>query len=867
MAQQTFKQPGRRRDDEDPFADDQGWSPNNGSGSSSNVSRNAGNTLGNIDNVLADQEASASKTPGGGSNPGNTASTGSLKNSEEVAGKEDESPDRSTFSAADKINERLGKGYTGKGSNQSKMLSKLYSSDSGLKKKIAIAGAAAGGSLIGGVLVFVAFLPLKIEHLVSNLESHFGATSENAVNKETQNLYSSYMQKYVLPSLNKPGCASTAVSKDCVSLTGCGQTNPVCHLFQAWHQTRLEKQMSDKYGIEFGRSSLGRIYMKAPGLTTTEKGLPDDSVDITDFADGTSKEKNIFSYPTISRTAARQAMNNALEGATLWDKILFRFKYGKLIELKYGIKRCVIACTIRDKFADSVANKKQALALYTIEHVVQPRSAALAYAIQCLMDPNCTPDAKSNSDGAPAADDPTNGEIPTEGESEVQGALDQAAVSIGSGTLDKLAGEVNKLNEAGNFSNYMVQKVLEAMGVSEFTKEAVSKAIPIVGWINTAAEMVGNLAGLGKKVVILAATIKAAEMAQYFAMYETSAAEMKSGNTDLTETGSIASGLSNGTDMSSSNEYQNVVNGANLPPNVPAKYSLNGATSLQSAVESASGVVPGPVAGIANLWNSTLGAALGGVSGLACNIPLISNVCSGFAGLIGGAFKPIITWLANELFPSVVQPIMQGGSAILSIIGGADVAFNSFAHSGLGGMILSPLQVAQIQNEQIAQEKQSFDALPMYARIFDTDSSYSLVSRVAMDMPTNLLTATNNSVASILDNPVAKFGSVFSDIFSPGSVFAASTPQADPYDVTQYGYPANDPVFSTDPETEWNNLGCSDTSTNGPTAKWNNNTVQNTGTGQYENTTTDPCLLLEASIQSAGGLSDPTLLPPGSQNN
>ena len=903
-----YKQPRRRRRDDG--SGDGGWLGRESRSSAragNKASQSAAETLGNIDDALAGQQAmpkpaaqssvpsslgdiaQQEREPGGvyDSRPDLRSDAGlrgsgasDLADQQKSADKaqrkaanatpstdlreSEKAPDRSQFSAADDINEKLGRGYTGKGSKKSKPLSKLYSSNSSFKKKIAIAGAAAGGSVIGGTLVFLALLPLKIEHIVQNLEQHFGASGTSAVEKEEQNMMSSYLKKYVLPSLRQPGCKSTAASKDCVKLTGCGTTNPVCKMYQAWHQARLEKQLSDKYGIEFGNSR-GRIYMRAPGLSST-KGLPNNSVDVTDFADGKTGNTSIFDQPSIKRTAARAAMNDALEGTTLWQKVMFRFKYGKLLEAKYGVKRCIIACKIRDNFADAVANKKNALALRVIQRVIEPRSAALASAITCLMDAACQPDQKTG-DGVPDPSDPANGEVQTEGEAAVKNAVDEAATKFGTKTLDSLAGEIDALNKAGSVSNYLVQKLLSALGVSEFTKEALTKAIPIIGWINTAAEMVGNIAGWGKKVMILAVAIKSTEMVQQFAMYQTTAAELKSGNNDLTEEGSFASGLDNVTEATSTNEYQNAVNGANLPPHVPAKYSLNGFTSVQSAIQAVSGSIPGPVVAIANLWNSSIGKVLGGISGLVCDIPLVSNVCNAFGSLIGDAFKPIITWLANWLFPSVVQPIMEGADRIFPIIGGADIAYNAFAHNGLGGKVLTPAQVSAIQNEQINEQKASFDNMSTFARIFDTDSQYSLVSRLAVNMPTSLLTATNDGVSAVLTNPFSRIGGAFSSLFIKKDVFAAATAQTDPFSVTQYGYPLDDPIFKEDPQTAWDQLNCGDTSANGPTAQWNNNTVENATNGQLENTTSNPCLLIQAALQSGGGAFDTSLLPPGSQNN
>jgi hypothetical protein len=405
--------------------------------------------------------------------------------------------------------------------------------------------------------------------------------------------------------------------------------------------------------------------------------------------------------------------------------------------------------------------------------------------------------------------------------------------------------------------------VVSALGISDFASAAMQKAIPIVGWIQMAAMMVGTAATLGPKVIAFASSIKSTEMADDFAMFQTVASETTSGHMDMTELGSFSDALSNGTDMSQAPIYDNVINGNTKAAEdvVPVQYSLDSDTSTQNAVNTASKSIPPPVAGIAQLWNELPGRFLNGISGFACDIPGVSQICSVFGSLIGDAFKPVFTWVASALFPAVVQvgAKVSGSSAIVPIIGGADVSYNAYAHNSLGGKVLTPTQVSVLQNEQLDEQKTQFDSMSTFARIFNTSSSYSLVSRLAMDMPTNLLTATNDGLASILANPFGRISTVFSSLFTQADVFAATTPQKDPYDVTQYGYPANDPVFTTDPVAEWNNLDCSNTGANGPTTEWNNDTTRNPQTGQLENNTTDPCLLLEAAIQGGGGIFNDSL--------
>ena len=60
------------------------------------------------------------------------------------------------------------------------------------KKKAAYGGGAIGGIIALIVAIFMMLIPLKIEHIISNLQKHFFATSENAVGKESETMLKKY---------------------------------------------------------------------------------------------------------------------------------------------------------------------------------------------------------------------------------------------------------------------------------------------------------------------------------------------------------------------------------------------------------------------------------------------------------------------------------------------------------------------------------------------------------------------------------------------------------------------------------------------------------------------------------------------------
>ncbi|NBW29619.1 hypothetical protein EBR37_04525, partial [bacterium] len=112
-----------------------------------------------------------------------------------------------------------------------------------------IGGAGLGGGIVGIIIAaFMALIPLKIEHIISNLQNRFMSTSNNAISKEMDSLFSRYITQRVLPSYTK--CGST-ISKSCSARIVGNKNNPISNLFDSWGNARLENRLASKYGIEF----------------------------------------------------------------------------------------------------------------------------------------------------------------------------------------------------------------------------------------------------------------------------------------------------------------------------------------------------------------------------------------------------------------------------------------------------------------------------------------------------------------------------------------------------------------------------------------------------------------------------------------
>jgi hypothetical protein len=820
-----------------------------------------------------------------------------------VKDSEENPPDRSGFSAADDINEKIGKGYTGKDSTQSKTLSKLYSSNSGFKKKIAIAGAAAGGSVIGGVLIFLALLPLKIEHIVTNLETRFNATAENAIGTETQNAFSAWVTKEILPNLHKGACHST-IHPGCVSVAP--GDSPIAKLFNGWKDGKLEQKLATDHGIVFGTSAKSSSsYI----MTVDGKDFDINKDNIFDFKDSSGKKLS-----ATTRNELRHTVNDALKSGTLWDKTYVRFKVNLLLDRKYGTKLCVIACDSRDKFTDKIADKKLAAKAYIVNRVVTPLSESYGLIIQCIMGGGCE---TALADAAPGDDIK---------QSPFQKKLQEQLASYAAGDTEKLAklvGTANGISEDG-FTKYIARQIGEKIA-GEVGGKAAGDAVPVVGWALLIGQLVEIGGNLGPIVQYAGYAANSAAAVQLYEAYNTVASEMRSGHIDPTELGSFNEALS--TNLSGSSDDQsdatstplyNSLLGETTPTSASIFGSLFGlasadpstdtssykcndgssvpagklvcpeeelakgngfANELSKTINGITSAVPGfrwLLKGI-NMINSAIGAAIGPALSTACDalhIPLTDIGCTGAMNYLGGEASQLMSFITNKMVPSPVDNNMSGGRTFDMMTAGADASYNKVCQVSLGCTQISDVAMTNIQNEQIAEQKQEFDNQSMFARIFDTNSSYSLVSRLAMDMPASMSTATNNSIGSLIANPFGKIFNGLSSIFSGNMAFAQTTAHPDPFGIVQYGYNASD--IPTDPEAYWDNNCVS-----GPMAtydkttqkldvsNWMNNSAnvsQDKNTGEALNLKPNPCLLIQATVQSAGGMFDTSLLPSDSQN-
>lgn len=803
------------------------------------------------------------------------------------------SPDGSTE------NGQNGNGYyTGK---QGKSGKKQQAQKVRVNKRVLLLGT--GGFGIAGLVLtlFLALVPLKVESMINNLQNHFFSSTYNALDGESESLLSGYFKNIIR---SEAYCQGIHLNKTCaVNIAG---GTPIRNLYKRWHQANVEGLLADKYGISLEYNSYAhKYYLHTPSTTTDVSSFMNDDGDL---------------FQEVNRSDVRSAVDDALSNETKFTQVYLRFKFGRLMEEKYGIKRCItdLGCGITDKKTNTVIKAKQAAQQYVAERVLSPRSQVLGTVMLCLINPGpCDPSTAKSAPCTPDVDCELNEAPETVSDAQERTLLDSLVEKFGAGDAYKIYSDIAS---AGSLENYAIRQTAVQLA-STFGTDATGvaagnitdKVLPMIGWINLATEVYQDATKAGPRIVKLNWAINSAAMASMYMLYRTYADEVKTGNVDSTQVGSFTDSLGPGNhtpdgsanevggtasaeqsplyqylstqsitavdpstasiaDMLNGTAYAAAATGTTSPDDTcqnqqpvsglicPEEALGGGNSALDSLSHTLDSGALSIVSGFVGFWQTTVGKfaeGLGQYIGSALNyIPGVSSLTQ----LVSNILQPVFTWASSKVINSPFGSSMSGARTYDMVAGGADVTGNDSAHTTLGGQLLTPTESAQILNDQNTYNQEQFNRMPLYAKIFSTDTPDSLVSKLAMAMPTSAASI-GNSISGFLKDPFSLIGDSFGSVFSGNRVLAQATPQPDPFGVPQYGYPVNDPVLTEDPDTVWAQYNCNDPAT---TQNWNNQAAAtlNPDNASPENTTTNPCLLIQAAVGSAGGYFDPSLLSP-----
>lgn len=776
-------------------------------------------------------------------------------------------------------------------------------------KGVAIAsGVGALTAIIVAILLFLASSSLKLTSIITNLHNKYGATTSDAVNKEVDNLFNRYIVKDVIPSINRGTCHAT-IDPACV-VEPEGTEGPVGALMVAWSQGHLENKLANKFGIVMGKQG-NNFYINVNGENIGNRDqfklLQEGKISIFDL-NGTNR---------VSRTEFRKIVNDALKQGTLWDRTYNRFKVIKLLEQKFGVKPCVIACNLRDKFTDKTEDKKLIAMATVVNRTITPLNEGYGLIIQCVFG------------GAQFCDDSLTGAEPGDNEKlspfqkQMQQQLQDYAAKLGGDAVKDLVKQAQAISKVG-FKQYFAQQTAKKIGAlfgKDISGEAAAKAVPIVGWVELIAKVLQEGEDLGPTLKHMSYAVNSAAAVSLFEAENTVVSEAKTGHMDATELGSFTQALSTNLDGSSTNQsdatstplYNNLFDSNGASPSTAllddllpgtayaaAKTSANGpsykcddgkpvpagklvcpeevldrgnqvATDISNFTNTVIDAIPGLstlitiINDVGNVTGSVFGTAFNGL----CNSVGFVVGCPPIMNFIGDKAQEFMTFITSKMLSNPFSTNMSGGRTLDMSAAGADKAYNDSCHEQLGCAQASPQEVTAIQNQEQSNEQADFNHLSLFARLFSTNSPYSLISRIAVDMPSSPSTLITNGANTFFSSPLSKISLIFSSLFSSNHAFAANAAQPDPFGITQYAY--SDAQIPSDSAAYWKK-NCADPNNINQLDQqkmddWLDSQQEDPNTGEAVATKPNPCLLIQSTVQSAGALFSSSLIPSGAANS
>lgn len=726
------------------------------------------------------------------------------------------------------------------------------------KRRAMVLFASMLSGLVSSIAGFFGMMaPLQALSIPQFLQNMFFSSTNNASQRLSEQLWTSYVRHYLIPSLVPgTGCADTKVGRHCIGpIQGDG---PISLLFNRWRGVKnmeLEHKMALQ-GIEI-QSDGGRYFMRAPGL--------DNPVDLESVRNGTVT--NMFDMKEVSRSDVRAHLRQAFQDESFFKKLYYRHRIGRLLQQKYGIVRCYIACDFKDKVHGKITSQKRAFLALFARRILEPRSEMIGVVFQCLFQ-NC-PDLKSstNPDVTPDEDGNTNpgaSEPMDDFDRQTRDAIRRLAAAWPEDKLDNLVKNLEEFKKAGP-AKYVFKKVIEKIAGAfvgdELAAEAATKLTNAAGWVLLVIKFLYLVEHGGKLLQQYNYVVNSTAMVGAAYMFITIGDELRSHHVTATTIGSITDSLNGNIDgrstepMTASPLYNNIFSASTTSSTtafirtfLPAKAYALSATSTTATEKCNDGNTLQQVqkadGGDANMVCDELHLVgfetlLTQASKFLRKIPVLSTIIDIAGSIIGvindiinAAIQPLldfppvkaildtvtqgITYLLGDIITEFVQWVMSfviadifpddfsSARLIDTVIGGVDSAGNESAHRNIGGAVLTGDQRAQIVNDQTTRENEDFAIRPLKDRMLDTTNQRSFISQVALSTPTNPTQAFQSTVANLLSNPFGKIMQSFASIFSLRQVSAApANMQGDPFGIAQYGIPIDNKVFQSDPLEYW----------------------------------------------------------------
>jgi hypothetical protein len=706
----------------------------------------AGDTIDDIDKVLADQERLAAQPQD--QNADNNESARNSDDTRKQLDNRESSANNPDFSYTPANN-----------SQQPQSRWQRMRSNKSLLTGIGIGGGVSALILSG----FIAFLPLKLEMLVQQAMSQAMQIPQDAVEKRLKYLLSYYLASKVL------GAANPA---DTVKGT------PAESMLRTWHAAKMEQKLGIK--IESNRTSNGQraTSWKITYLNgDTVEGRDGDMTKIVREINGSNNMRKFF--------------NNEFQNASKFDKALLRLAGRKNMMRRVGVTRWAWPDTAQNKL-DNYAERKAAIKkelrsrLYevTIKRVIKRSGAHLS----CLTNEQSCKDLNkirygTRLDDPPISEntDPANCPAGPEGDAcraSAEAHRQQATQEIND-SLDAAEAEIDKAIDAGG----------DSKEISKFiSKQMLSKVAGAVGIIDTLARIVGSVDnGALNQVVfdrnVIAYTGYGAELMSY-------QSQMREGKLSLEKFSAVSDMLG---DYGASPAWQAMIGITSPASHVYSR--LCGADREETTLPKGQTVCPErmiisdrstftqavwwqPLAAFAEAYLKTVGKLFdlfNKVLEITGAQAVIEKVTGALMDLVPGAVKELFLKAVNTVLTLVFGAPINGddtgpeagdnlaagivGQAYLLGESSLDLDGNNEPNGtglGIGGSILTPGQVGAMQ-ERIAREKsEDFAQKSVFAKLFDTSDTHSFVSQLAIRIPTS-----TSELGNFANTMIASIGSLF----------------------------------------------------------------------------------------------------------
>ncbi|QQS69116.1 peptidoglycan DD-metalloendopeptidase family protein [Candidatus Saccharibacteria bacterium] len=776
---------------------------------------------------------------------------------------------------ADKLN------YTGTEADEKEALdkkdkkSKLKKSFLSRRKKAMMFGGF--GALLGGggILGFSMFLTLQFIHIPLNVHDAYNAISRRAVEKMGDNIFHYYVVKYLVPGMVKNGCTTTRRTKSCADVSG--KTNIVTANFRAWRDANIEGKLAEK-GIEIrleATSKGNKVFLTTPEIR--------EGVELGTYT-GKSRDFEDKAFAQLrGKKEIHRELSRTMSALTLRDRMYIRFIGMPLIDRKYSPRYCIVACETRKKIK---ATKTELLSIAKgrfIERVITPLNTSIGLSLECALDGFTCGDLDSSE---------STGERRTKYQKDLQLRLVDLQSKYGKASIEELNKQADEIRSKGAVE-YLIKQI-----AGETTAKIAVKVIPVVGWIDLGASLISGAQKAAPTILHMNYVMNETAMVGTATMALTYASELMSGSADPATLNSFsllygadASRDQGGGSAQSSPLYGAIMGGGTQKPVAslfPRAYAESTATNAMcddgegypaGALICPNVAIGSPTGTLAfvtkvavdGITNNPFLAFPGFVANVWVNIrdgilSIFSFIEEPLSKLVA-AITPqqlteVLEWLKNEVFAKIFvlasTPNQSGARYFETMVGGINILTNYTRHFGLGGKVLNSTQVKALYKADAEQKHYEYSKLPLYARMFSKENSNSLVSKIAMSIPSGSGAAQSGLIASTL-NPLRSLASSIDAVTSRDASAAAKLPEKDPFGITQYGYAEDDSIFIADPEAYWESAKCDDPNT---TVTWGNSTTRINDISQLpEHDQTNPCLLIRASVATNGGLYDKSLLP------